>query len=117
MTPRRHPGDQEESEATMGQELDVSAVEKILHTLEELKAKVDLLIRERTVKEWYTVEEVAAVLKKAPYTVREYCRLGRLVARKKECGRGEHGEWLVSHEELARALAEGLRPPPYGFRP
>ena len=36
----------------------------------------------------YTVEEAAALLKKRPYTVREWCRLGRIDATKRTERRG-----------------------------
>ena len=42
------------------------------------------------------------------WTVRNYCRLGRLRAAKKRSGRGAHPEWVLSHEELERYRKEGL---------
>ena len=55
--------------------------------------------------------EVARLLGKAEYTIREHCRLGRIRAKKKS-GRGKGGEWLVSHEELTRLRNEGPLPFP-----
>jgi helix-turn-helix protein len=66
------------------------------------------MAQQRMVKEWYTVEEVAEITGKAPYTVREWCRQGRIRAKKKVCGRGKGGEWLVGHDELTRLRNEGL---------
>jgi hypothetical protein len=51
------------------------------------------------VKEWYSTAEVAAILGRAEFTVREWCRLGRVRAEKKKCGRGPASEWIVSHAE------------------
>ena len=77
-------------------------------------AKIEItlaaLLQQRTVKEWYTTAEVAEFLHKAEYTVREWCRQGRIQAKKKVCGRGRGGEWLVSHEELTRIRNEGILP-------
>ncbi|HEY7424867.1 MAG TPA: helix-turn-helix domain-containing protein [Gemmataceae bacterium] len=70
------------------------------------------LLQVRTAKDYYTTAEVAKVLGKAEYTVREWCRQGRIRGRKKACGRGKGGEWLVSHEELTRIRNEGLLPFP-----
>jgi hypothetical protein len=35
---------------------------------------------------------------------------GRIRAKKKPCGRGKCGEYLVSHDEFKRLRNEGLRP-------
>jgi hypothetical protein len=78
--------------------------------LERIEAALRLLVRQRTVKDFYTTAEVAEALGRAAYTIREGCRAGRIRARKKPCGRGKGGEWLVSHEELTRLLNEGLLP-------
>ena len=56
--------------------------------LARIEQAIDLLVRERTVKEWYSTAEVAKLLDKAEFTVREWCRLGRVRAEKKKCGRG-----------------------------
>jgi hypothetical protein len=78
--------------------------------LERIEAALGLLVRERTVKEWYSVAEVASILGKAGFTVREWCRLGRIHARKRQCGRGQAQEWMIAHAELRRVENEGLLP-------
>ena len=61
-------------------------------------------------KDFYTVSEAADAMARAPYTVREWCRLGRLNATKALSGRGIDGEWRISHEEVQRWRREGLLP-------
>jgi hypothetical protein len=78
--------------------------------LGEIKSLLACLVQREQVKEWYTTAEVGAVVGRAEYTVREWCRQGRIAARKKPCGRGRGGEWLISNEELARLRNEGLLP-------
>jgi excisionase family DNA binding protein len=68
------------------------------------------IVQNQTVREYYTVKEVAARLGKTEYTVREWCRLGRISAKKLEGGRGNEGEWRISHEELTRYQSAGLLP-------
>ena len=81
--------------------------------LERIEQMLTTLVRQQTIKEWYTTVEVGGLLGRAEYTVREWCRQGRIRAKKKPCGRGKGGEWLISHEELTRLKNEGLLP----FRP
>jgi hypothetical protein len=78
--------------------------------LEKIEGMLALLVERETAKEWYSTAEVARLLSKAEYTVREWCRQGRIRARKKPCGRGKGGEWLVAHGELIRLKNEGLLP-------
>jgi hypothetical protein len=78
--------------------------------LERIEQMLTTLVRQQTIKEWYTTAEVGGLLGRAEYTVREWCRQGRIRAKKKPCGRGKGGEWLVSHEELTRLRNEGLLP-------
>jgi len=75
-----------------------------------LEKAVSLLVSQRTIKDWYTTQDIATMLGKAEYTVREWCRLGRIRAKKAPCVRGGEQEWRVSHEELLRYQKEGLLP-------
>lgn len=84
--------------------------------LARIEQALDLLVQQRTVKEWYSTTEVAKLLGKAEFTVREWCRLGRVKAEKKKCGRGVASEWIISHEELTRVRNEGLLPEPSPYR-
>lgn len=78
--------------------------------LDRIEQTLVELVSQRTVKDWYSTAEVAKHLERAEYTVREWCRQGRIRAKKKTCGRGKGGEWLVSHEEFIRLRNEGLLP-------
>lgn len=62
-------------------------------------------------KEFYSTTEVAKILGKRPYTVREWCRLGRVNGQKAFSGRGLDEEWRISHGELVRIQNEGLLEP------
>jgi excisionase family DNA binding protein len=70
----------------------------------------DLLVSQRAVQDWYTTEEAAQLLGKAEYTIREWCRRGRVRAEKKGSGRGKYQSWVISHAELLRIQREGLLP-------
>jgi hypothetical protein len=86
-------------------------VEPVLERLAKLEAMLGDVLRARAAKDWYSVEEVAQVLGRARFTVREWCRLGRVRCRKKNTGRGKHQEWVLSHEEVLRIQREGLLRP------
>lgn len=58
----------------------------------------------------YSVDEVATMLGKTPYTVREWCRAGRLHASKRQERRGGAERWSIAAEELARYQDDGLLP-------
>jgi hypothetical protein len=82
----------------------------LLQRLDRIEATLAALVERQVVKEWYSTEEVAKLLGKAEFTVREWCRLGRVRAEKKGSGRGKYQSWVVSHEELQRPQREGLLP-------
>jgi hypothetical protein len=82
----------------------------IVGRLERIEAALSLLIEQRTVKDWYATDEVARLVGKAEFTVREWCRLGRIRAEKRMSGRGAFPAWVISHQELLRYQREGLLP-------
>ena len=84
-------------------------IQELEGTIAELR---DLLFSQKTVKESYETKEVAQLLGRKPYTVREWCRLKRINAYKAMCGRGCEEEWRITHEELMRIQNEGLLPIP-----
>ena len=63
-------------------------------------------------QDWYSTADVAKLIGKAEYTVREWCRLGRVRAEKRACGRGRSAEWMIADAELERYRSEGLLPLP-----
>ncbi len=82
--------------------------------LDDMEAMI-AVIRDRSAvagveKEYYTTKEAATLLGKKPYTVREWCRIGRISAEKSHSGRGLDEEWRISHEEIMRFQNEGLLP-------
>jgi excisionase family DNA binding protein len=81
-------------------------VELILERLQRIETTLAALVEKHTVKEWYTTAEVAKIVGKAEYTVREWCRKGQTHAVKAPNGRG----WRISHEELLRLRNEGPTP-------
>jgi hypothetical protein len=78
--------------------------------LERLERIERLIVEQKSVKEWYTTEEFARLVGKAEFTVREWCRLGRIHAEKRQSGRGPHAAWVISHSELLRYRRSGLLP-------
>ena len=87
----------------------MSTIEERLDRIEEA---LRVLVEHRTVKEWYSTSEAAKILGKAEWTVREWCRTGRVNAEKRNCGRGKSLEWIISHAEIERVRNEGLLPDP-----
>jgi excisionase family DNA binding protein len=80
-----------------------------LTSLEERVAEVHaLLLDKKTEKEWYSTDEVAKILGKADFTVREkWCNQGRIEAVKDE----GTGKWRIPGHELKRLRnGGGLRP-------
>jgi excisionase family DNA binding protein len=76
----------------------------------DLKEMLKELLKQRTVKDWYTTAEVAELLGKAEFTVREWCRNHRINAQKANSGRGQHPAWRISSSEVRRLEKEGLLP-------
>lgn len=85
----------------------VARIESIETVLAEIHA---MLANRQPQKDWYTVREIAELLERSEFTVREWCRLERVNASKRACGRGNSAEWIVSAEELKRIQNAGLLP-------
>jgi len=83
---------------------------EIQEQLTRLEEKLDKLIEQEPAQEFYSTATAAERLGKAEFTVREWCRNGRIYAEKRPCGRGHSREWMIAHEELNRIRAEGLLP-------
>ena len=78
--------------------------------LEKIEAMLIVLVERQAVREWHTTHEFAKTVGKAEFTIREYCRLGRLRAEKRQSGRGAYPHWVLSHAELERYRRNGLLP-------
>lgn len=82
--------------------------------LERIEAMLAALVEGQQVRQWYSVEAFAKRVSRTPFTVRDWCRRGRILAFKQSSGRGAHAAWAISHEELQRFQREGLRPESHG---
>ena len=78
--------------------------------LEKIEAMLAVLVEREQAREWYTTEQFALRLRKAEFTVRNWCRLGRINAQKRTSGRGAYDSWVISHAELLRFQRDGLLP-------
>jgi hypothetical protein len=78
--------------------------------LERIESMLAALVGSQYRTAWYSVEEFARLVGRSAFTCREWCRRGRIQARKKQSGRGAYAAWAISHEELQRYQREGLRP-------
>jgi hypothetical protein len=85
-------------------------MEGIEDRLGRIEAMLSTLIERETIREWYTTEQFAQQVGKAEFTVREWCRLGRVKGEKRKSGRGAFASWVISHEEVMRYQREGLLP-------
>jgi len=93
---------------------------RLKERLDRIESLLAALVERQQMREWYTTEEFARLLGKAEFTVREWCRNGRVRAKKRNSGRGAYPAWVISHEELLRYQREGLlplAPPVYNGRP
>jgi hypothetical protein len=91
---------------------ELSGQRDIIERLERIETVMRALAAPRPAQEWYDTATAAKILGKATYSVREWCRLARVRAEKRACGRGTSKEWMISHEELMRVKSEGLLPLP-----
>lgn len=95
--------------ASLGDRESVEASPSWASLLVEIR---DLLVNQRQIRDYYTTEQAAEVLGRAHWTVREWCRMGRINAEKHRNGRGRSKDWVISHAELLRIQKEGLLPLP-----
>jgi len=84
--------------------------ENIHSKLDRIELMLTNLVEAKREKDYYSTSEIAEILGKAEFTVREWARLGRIWAEKRKSGRGSAKEWMISKEELNRIRNEGLLP-------
>ena len=87
-----------------------SGLNYVKERLERIESILISLVERQTVREWYSVEQLAQIVAKSEFTVREWARLGRIRAKKMKSGRGAYAGWVISHDELMRYHREGLLP-------
>jgi len=90
--------------------MSTETVDSLAERLQRIEAALEHLIRQRTVKDWYSTQELSELVGKSEYTCREWCRQGRIRAEKKRSGRGKFFSWVISRDEVARIEREGLLP-------
>jgi excisionase family DNA binding protein len=88
---------------------ELSGLEARLTGIETMLAQIhESLTDPKAAREWYTVEEAASLIGRKPYTVREWCREGRINATKRPEKRGGTELWNISATEITRYKNEGL---------
>ena len=83
---------------------------EILERLTRIEETLKTLVERQTIKDFYSTDVIADILDKAEFTVREWCRRGRINAQKRRSGREKFQSWVISHDELQRFQREGLLP-------
>ena len=83
-------------------------VPEIANRLERIESLLVDLVQQKFQKEWYSTTDLAELTGRAEFTVREWCRLGRITAEKET--HGCKREWRINHEEVQRILNHGPRP-------
>jgi hypothetical protein len=78
--------------------------------LERLEQKLEALLQREVAKAYYTVDEFATLVGRRPFTVRQWCNLGRINAERSMTQTGPSLRWAISHEEYLRFQREGLLP-------
>ena len=72
--------------------------------LEKIEAMLLVLVECNQLRQWYSTGEFAQSVGKAEFTIREYCRLGRLRAQKRQSGRGAHEVRIVATDDPRSAI-------------
>ena len=78
--------------------------------LDRIEILLQKFLDREMVKDFYPIDEFARLVGKAEFTCREWCRLGRIKAQKRQSGRGAHAAWVVPHAEIQRYRQHGLLP-------
>lgn len=85
-------------------------IQNLKTQLDRIELLLSQFVEQHSQKEFYTTAEIARILSRSEFTIREWCRLRRISAEKSHSGRGNTKEWRISHSELIRVQNEGLLP-------
>lgn len=85
-------------------------IDELSEQIARLTAMLEDMRDRKPTKEFYGVAEVAEIVGRSPYQIREWCKSGRIKAQKRACGHGPHKEWAIPHDELTSYQSLGLRP-------
>jgi hypothetical protein len=75
--------------------------------LEENQAHLD---SQEPPRQFYSTKEFSERVDRSEYTVRQWCKHGRINAQKRHGGRGAYDEWQIPASEPQRFLDFGLLP-------
>jgi hypothetical protein len=85
----------------------MEAMGSIDDRLGRIEALLGVLVKQQTIKDWYCTAEVGELLDKSEYTVREWCRQGRVRASKRPVGGGDSRDLFLADTPTFRgALGE-----------
>ena len=87
--------------------MNILSIQDRLGRLERL---LEQLVERSAVKAHYSVQEFSVLVKRAPFTVRQWCNEARIHAEKSMTRTGSCAKWVISHEEYERFQREGLLP-------
>lgn len=76
--------------------------------LSRIEHMLALLVERQPEQSWYTVAQFAAIVGRGTFTVRQWCNLGRIAAKRSQSRCGPSHQWVISHQELERYRGEGL---------
>jgi hypothetical protein len=78
--------------------------------LQRMEGLLEQLVTGMRNKDWYSVAEVAVLVDRSEYQVRQWCKSGKIRAEKSGRRSGRFQTWVVSREELLRYERNGLLP-------
>ncbi len=81
-----------------------------MEMLARLEQRIESLLQRNVSKAYYTVDEFASLVGRRPFTVRQWCNLGRIYAERSMTHTGPSQRWAISHEEYLRFQRHGLFP-------
>ena len=85
--------------------------EEVLEELvKRLERMIEALVQAGIGKKYYTVDEFAELVDRAPFTVRQWCNFGQIRAERSMTRTGLSNKWTISAEEYVRFQREGLLP-------